>query len=118
MKITLFLLTFILFSCGRVYNTSTLDEQQYGSEIEGTPNFKLAQMVVLNKCVSCHGSWAKYTEEDYIDEGLVSVGQPNNSEIYKRIRGNDSPTAGDMPTNGTTLTSFEINQIKIWISDL
>lgn len=112
------ILIFSLLSCGRVYNSSTLDEQLYGSEVNGSENFQLAQAVILSKCVSCHGAWADYSEEDYISSGLIEVGLSQDSELYVRIRGNDSSTSGDMPTNGNTLTSDEIVKIKTWINEL
>ena len=93
-----------------------MDEQLYGSEIEGTPNFKLAQTVILSKCVSCHGAWATYTEEDYEDSGLIIIGSAQDSDLYTRIRGNDAGVVGDMPSNGNNLTSDELLKIKTWIN--
>lgn len=93
-----------------------MDEQLYGTEIEGTPDFKLAQMVILSKCISCHGAWANYTQEDYEDSGLVVIGSAQDSVLYTRIRGNDANVAGDMPSNGSNLTSDELLKIKTWIN--
>lgn len=119
MKLRYFIiLIFTFFGCGRVYNSSTLDEQLYGSEVSGSQNFQLAQAVILSKCVSCHGAWGSYTEEDYISNGLIEVGLSQDSVLYVRIRGNDSSTSGDMPTNGNTLTSDEVVKIKTWINEI
>lgn len=108
----------VIVSCGRVQTTSSNDGAIYGSGVTGSSQFLAARAVLANKCFACHSSWGAYNETDFSGHFLVSNGDPFNSLIYYRIRGNDSGTAGDMPTSGPNMTSDEIAVMKTWILSL
>lgn len=118
MKISDFLklasIIFILCSCGKVKNSSSSDAASAG----GSDEFIAAKQVLADKCLSCHSSWTSYSETDFVNKKLVSKKSPNNSDLYTRIRGNDSGIAGDMPQGQPNISQTEMTALKKWISGI
>lgn len=103
-----------LISCGKVRNSSSAD----GSTTVGSAEFVLAKDVISSKCLSCHSEWTAYSEDDFSKYGLIFKGSPANSQLYIRIRGNDSGQAGDMPIGQPNVSVSQIQEIKAWIESL
>lgn len=112
--ICLVLLILIFSSCGKVKNSSSADAASAG----GSDEFVAAKQIIAEKCLSCHSSWTSYSEADYVSKRLVSKKSPNNSDLYTRIRGNDSGIAGDMPEGQPNLSQTDMSIIKKWISGI
>lgn len=111
-----FLVLLVMFfsSCGKVKNSSSADAASAG----GSEEFVAAKQVIADKCLSCHSAWTSYSEADYVTKRLVSKKSPNNSDLYTRIRGNDSGIAGDMPEGQPNISQTEMTTIKKWISGI
>ncbi len=105
--------------CGKVYNSSTYDAATYGSAT-GSAKFLAAKQIINTSCASCHTrashqAWAGMSEQDFITQGLVKVGNLSGSTIYTKILGNRTSTPGNMPDGGTPLTATELTTIEDWI---
>lgn len=103
-----------LISCGKVKNSSSAD----AASASGSEEFIAAKQVLAEKCLSCHSTWTSYSETDFVNKRLVSKKSPNNSDLYTRIRGNDSGIAGDMPEGQANISQTEMTAIKKWISGI
>ena len=79
-----------------------------------------AYLIFENSCNDCHAEGGSYTEQllmEYpavIDDGHVIPGDPDNSELYKRLLG---PTENglQMPWNRDPLPPDQIETIRQWI---
>lgn len=86
---------------------------------ESSPHFKTAKAVIFETCISCHGKWKNYTQEDFLNkrdsegEPLVVPGDLARSQIYQRIKGVGA--LGDMPDNSTILSLEQRQAIADWI---
>jgi mono/diheme cytochrome c family protein len=108
--------------CGKVYNSSTYDAKTYGSA-DGSAQFLAAQAIIKSNCASCHTrpshqAWAGYSENDYINQGLIKAGNLSGSTLYTKILGNRTSTPGNMPDGGTPLTSDQLTAIENWILNI
>jgi uncharacterized membrane protein len=106
-------------ACGKVYNSSSYDASTYGSA-SGSAKFLAAKQIITASCANCHTrashqAWAGMSEQEFITQGLVTVGNLSGSTLYTKILGNRTTTAGNMPDGGTPLTSSEITTIEDWI---
>ncbi len=109
----------LLVGCGKVRNSSTNDPNVYGSGVTGSASFLSARGVLAINCMSCHANWSSYSEQDYRNKFLVVQGDPVNSLIYYRIRGNDVGIPGDMPDGGRpNLSTEDMKKIKDWIATM
>lgn len=126
-KVLLFLslsLTFISAGCGNVLNSNSFDEALYGATpSSGTAEFLAAKDILDSKCINCHtgfhASWASWDEADYITFGRVVAGDPSNSTVYTKIRGNEFDGAGNMPeAPAPDLTAGELLIIRTWIESI
>lgn len=114
------LLLLMNFSCGKIENSSSQDRSLYSPTPEGTPQFDAASTVLSAKCSECHGSWAGFSEADFIASGLVVAQSPENSKVYYR---NQDATSGvgpkNMPTQGrSALTTAELQVVTDWINSI
>ena len=107
------LLIIILLSGCQVYNSSTWDELKYA---QLTGYFSTVQTLFSSKCTPCH-NFHTYSEQQFIDENLVTAGDALTSPIYYRIKGSGSNNNENMPPNDQ-LTLEELDSIKIWIENL
>lgn len=95
----------ILTACGR---PSKLPENSDALSAGGSaPGFDiLLQKIFQPKCVACHASFATHG-------GIMSAvvaGNPDASVLYTKV------ATGQMPKNGTPLSSSEVTAIFDWIS--
>ncbi len=97
------------------------------TEVSKSSLFPQVQNILQNKCLSCHTPSASaghinlsYTSEaDFISNGYVSVGSPQNSSLLYRIKGAGlKPDLETMPIGGKKLTELEIDLINEWIVSL
>ncbi len=115
-KILLFTVTLALFSCGRIYNSSTPDKAAYSPRSAGTPQYEAAQAIIVAKCSECHGQWNGYSERDYISNNLIVAQDPTNSSVYFRNQLGPGPQ-NNMPTQGRpAMTADELQTISDWIN--
>ena len=72
-------------------------------------------------CLICHGPDGAYREtllmehSELIDGGTVVPGNPNASELYKRLLGNTENGGAQMPFNQPQLPAQSIDTIRRWI---
>ena len=106
---------------------TTLIFSVLASVIVGVVNAEdLAQQayIVLEKnCFQCHGDLGNYkgvllieAYNSLIQSGSVVRGQPDESELYKRLLG-PTENGGQMPPNGPPLTDEAIEAIRVWIEN-
>lgn len=107
------LLILILFAGCQVYNSSTWDEIKYA---QLTGYFATVQTIFSSKCTPCH-NYHTYTEQQFIDEILVTAGDATTSEVFYRLKGSGSNNQENMPIGGQ-LTLEELDAIKLWIENL
>src|SRR5690242_9659431 len=69
-----------------------------------SPLFPAAKSVFKKNCAQCHASFSTFTEAQWVSEGYVSIGQPNQSTVFQRIRGTASGGPENMPP-GVTLSN-------------
>ena len=104
-----------LSSCVKVKNSSSGDFNLYGSGVSGSTNFLQARAVLATHCLSCHGEWSNFFEQDYKNSARVLAANPSGSTLYTKIRGNDAGVEGNMPENRPDLSYEDIKKIKDWI---
>ena len=110
-----------LFSCGKVENSNSVDEDLYGIYVDvGSPNFLAVKAALKPSCLKCHGSWKRYTEQDFVDSGLVVRGNAAESRLYYR---NIFATKGlgpkTMPQAGyPPISPGDISVMEQWINAL
>ena len=118
-KLAIFAL--LISSCGKIENSSSLDDVLYGDFTETGSADYLATKTSLNSyCIQCHAAWRTYSEQNFIDAGLVVPGDPASSKLYYR---NANATSGagpkNMPTSGyPPIPSSDLDVIANWISAL
>ena len=77
--------------------------------------------IFQQNCLGCHGKGGAFTEEliieypELINSGTVIPGDPEASELYKRLLG-DTDQGQQMPLGQPPLTPTSINTIKQWIA--
>ena len=82
----------------------------------------LAQQVLKENCDQCHGDSGSFKESLLIEynsllqSGNVIPGQPDASELYKRLLG-PTENGAQMPLNLPPLTDEAIEIIRVWIEN-
>lgn len=113
----IFVVLILLSSCGKVITSSSSDQSIYSSAA-GTANFLAAKAVVAASCLNCHSAWGSYSEQDYVNNFLVTQGNPSASLLYTSLRGNDTGVAGTMPIGAANLTNEDMRKIRDWITQM
>ena len=82
-----------------------------------------AYIVLEENCFQCHGNLGDFKETLFIEEynsliqsGSVISGQPDASELYKRLLGH-TENGAQMPPNRPPLTDKAIEIIRVWIEN-
>ena len=81
-----------------------------------------ADSVFEKSCLECHGDSGSFKESllleynSLIQSGSVVPGQPDASELYKRLLG-PTENGAQMPLNLPPLTDEEIGIIRVWIEN-
>ncbi|MYB92699.1 hypothetical protein F4054_05325 [Candidatus Poribacteria bacterium] len=82
-----------------------------------------AYIVLEENCFRCHGNLGDFKETLFIEaynsliqSGSVAPGQPDASELYKRLLG-PTENGAQMPPNQPPLTDEAIESIRIWIEN-
>ncbi len=100
--------------CLQTENSSSFD----GAAPDGSPEFLVANEILINKCSACHQEYTSYNESDYVTVNLAVPGDPVNSEIYYRIIGSSGPNGmKNMPTAGS-ITAGEVQAIFDWVTSI
>ena len=103
------LLTIFVFSVSNVSNAQENIAQQ-------------VYAIFQQNCLGCHGKGGAFTEElimeypELINSGTVIPGDPEASELYKRLLGN-TERGQQMPLGQSPLTPTAINTIHHWIAE-
>lgn len=117
MKLLLPFLFILAVSC-QDYNANTFDRERFGVvELTGSNEFKSSYPVLKNRCMNCHfhAKWAEYTnEQDWVNDGLVVLGNADQSELITRIK-NYGGVGSDMPQGGSALPSNEYETLRTWV---
>jgi hypothetical protein len=122
MLITKFLfasLILILFSCGKVENSSSTDRYIYSPSVTNrSPEFEAAVKILEKKCAQCHQEWLSMPENQFVTSGLIVGGDGLNSLLYGRnLRALGGPGIKNMPNDGSpALTLTELNALVGWIN--
>lgn len=113
-----FILGLLVFSCGRIRNSSSTDESEYSPRAEGTPQHNKALEIISAKCAECHGEWLTKSDAQFVALGLIVPQNPTGSPIYFRNQLGPGPN-NNMPTGGrAALTSAEMQSISDWITSV
>ena len=113
----LFIFLIVLTGCVQTENSSSQDAGLYGGGDTQHVVFSEARELLYVNCNSCH-AYGSYSEQDFIDQGLVIAADPDNSELYYRMRGSQGALGPkDMPVTGQ-LTQAELQKIRDWILNL
>lgn len=123
MKFILVSLLVALTSC-QDFNSNSNDENRFKQvNLTGSSGFNSAYFILQQRCTSCHSSgihnsWANYTnEQDWIDEGLVTKGDPDGSRAIFRII-NHGGTDADMPLGMGPLPNDEYQDLIDWVENI
>ena len=117
---TLFLIS-LSTGCGKIENSSSLDNILYGDFVDtGSPNFLTAKAAIRSNCLQCHAAWKRYTEQDFIDGGLVVKGSPADSKLYYRnLLATVGPGPHNMPASGyPPISPADLSAMSAWITAL
>jgi hypothetical protein len=120
-KIAIVFLLFLTLGCGKIENSSSLDDVLYGEFVDtGSPNFLTAKSAIKANCMQCHGAWRRYLEDDFINEGLVVRGRPSESKLYYRnLLATEGPGPQNMPTSGyAPISPADLAAMASWITAL
>jgi hypothetical protein len=107
--------TLVLISC--VYKSVVAEPP--------SPSFRFDIRPVLSKnCFACHGPDESHREADLrldeqqaaLDHGAIVPGEPEESELLRRITSDDPDEKMPPPESGRKLTEQEVEQIKQWIA--
>jgi hypothetical protein len=121
MKMMRFLLLTIVF-----LNTSCFENQNSNSNDDGglvvnpgdSAEFIAAKTIFASECNGCH-AYASKTEAQFLAEGLVVPGDPENSQIYNSLQGSSGPLGNkDMPDGRPALDSGELQIIFDWVTSV
>lgn len=106
-----------------VQNSNSYDDQRYGLNVTGTPEFLAAARVIVEKCANCHehSEWYEYEANDYLNENLIVFQNADASPLYYRL--SNSPVAGPQPRNmpqggGAAFTDDEVATLAFWINNM
>lgn len=115
----LLLLAFIMVGCGPAQH-SYAPAKTPGDEkatVELTSFAALSKNIFEKKCVGCHSGSAPEGDLDLSsydkilgNKGVVVLGQPDASSLYKEVK------SGDMPMHGQPLSAGEVQAIGEWIA--
>jgi uncharacterized membrane protein len=107
----------LLFGC-QDYNSNSGDKFRYGplGLADGSSTeFTRAYVIIQIRCSSCHPAWAAYkNEQDWVDNGKVVGGNPDQSSVVNRIK-NFGATTSNMPTDSGPLPEEEYEAIRTWV---
>lgn len=82
-----------------------------------TSPFQRAKIIMEGTCFRCHGTWQSFSEQDFIDNGLITAEDPASSVIILKSRHSGG---GDMPpSNSVESLIFRPdyhNEISTWIA--
>lgn len=111
----------ITTGCGKIENSSSLDDIIYGDFTDtGSPDFLATKAALNSYCLQCHAAWRTYTEQNFIDSGLVVRGDPANSKLYYRnTNATSGPGPKNMPTSGyPPISATDLTTMANWITAL
>lgn len=117
------LLALLTFASCQDYNSNSNDVERYSQvQLTGSAGFTPAYYIIQQRCTNCHtssihNSWASYTnEQDWIDKGYVTAGDPDASRFITRII-NHGP-GGDMPQGMGPLPNDEYQDLVDWVTNI
>lgn len=88
----------------------------YGGDSSDSAFTQVKTILIVN-CNSCH-LYGSYSQQEFINDGLVIAGDPDNSPLYMSLRGSQAPSGRkDMPVSGI-LSQAEQQAIRDWILNL
>ncbi len=117
MKLAL-LLSLVLFSCGRIENSSSQDKALYQPRTSGSELHERAIEIISAKCATCHASWTALSDTDFVATGLLIPQNPTGSKIYYRNLLGPGPN-NNMPSGGgPAVTVDELQKISDWINSV
>jgi hypothetical protein len=120
-KISAVLFLLVVSSCGKIENSSSTDDILYGDFVDtGSPDFLTAKAAIRANCLQCHAVWKRYTEQDFIDNGLVVRGSAADSKLYYRnLLATDGAGPHNMPASGyPPISPGDLAAMKAWITAL
>lgn len=122
MKLAL-LLVLLLGAC-QDYNSNSFDKTRFSKvNLVGSSGFSSAYYILQQRCTNCHTStihnpWGSYTnEQDWIDRGYVTAGDPDSSKVIFRII-NHGGTDSDMPKDMGPLPNDEYQDLVDWVTNI
>ncbi len=111
----------LLTSCGKIENSSSLDDVLYGNFTDtGTPDFLTAKASINANCLQCHAAWRTYTSQNFIDANLVVRGDADSSKLYYRnVLAPAGPGPKNMPSSGyPPISAGDLAAMANWINAL
>jgi hypothetical protein len=92
---------------------------------ENSPSFAFEiRPILARNCFACHGPDEAHREADLrldergaaIDFGAIAPGDPDGSEMLRRILSEDATERMPPPETGHELTATEVNLLRLWIA--
>ena len=99
-------------------NNNTEDQEVTTfSEAEGNVLTTQSQNIINTYCISCHGNFPK-TNEEWIANSRVTPGDPENSNLIKRMKVCSTGSSANMPKNSNQVTDEDCQILNLWIEYL
>ena len=78
--------------------------------------YEAAKAVLDNQCINCHthSSWASLDKSGWESNIRIAQGDPVNSKFFKKLWN----YGGNMPQNGSSLSSNDLEALECWIREL
>jgi hypothetical protein len=84
----------------------------------GQQRLLAARSVLASRCLNCHAAFVAMSEAEWISSNMIVPGESRTSFLVGKIRGSGVSGPGDMPADGTNLTTGQIQAIRLWIDNL
>ncbi|MCP4912740.1 MAG: hypothetical protein GY909_06445 [Oligoflexia bacterium] len=108
MAANIILILLLIVGCNKKFSESKVVTSSYNH-----------QEVLQSNCFSCHKDYSNYSNQDWINVGLVIPGIPEKSPLMRSLKGFHHGGKRNMPpTPNRSLTPQEIEVLYTWISGL
>lgn len=97
--------------------TESNEEEVTFSEAEGNVLTTQSQNIINTYCISCHGSFPS-TNEEWIANSRIVPGDPENSNLIKRMKVCSTGSSANMPKNSEQVSDDDCQTLNLWIEYL
>jgi len=119
-NVLVILLIVTLTGCFNTDNSFSNDDGLAGAGNElfagSSPSFAPFRQILAQECASCHGAFLRFSQNDWIAQGLIIPGKPDESRLFRKLRGSGVGGDENMPPNAS-LNRDSIDLIAQWIRE-